>query len=152
MSARLLLGPCVLVAVAVACASDGMLGSLKQFAHAVASPACGPTDGPAVWIYLTGAPVASLEPPAPYVRIAVWQPLERLPGRSWALNAGDTSAAAWYFGSASDFEVGTTGRVTVDALAADSTIQGSADLRFPRFGRVRGEFRAAWLPRATLCG
>ena len=152
MSGRHLVGSCGIVAFAVACGSDSIAEPPRGLAHAVATSACGPTDGPAVWIYLTGAPVQFLEPPPPYVRIAVWQPLERLPTGSWELNAGDTSAAAWYFSSANDFEVGTTGRVTVEVVGADSTIRGSADLRFPRFGHVRGGFRAAWVPRATLCG
>jgi hypothetical protein len=104
-----------------------------------------------VALYLSAGPVESLVPPAPYVRIAVWRPLERLTERSWVLG-GDDDGGAWYHSTASDFEIATSGRVSVKVVHPDSTMEGWADLRFPRAGRVAGGFRAVWLSRAVLCG
>ena len=152
MSVPRLVASWVVAVLAAACASDGMPGPTAGLTHAAATRACGPTDGPAVAIYLAAAPVESLEPATPYVRIYVWQPPERLAGRSWVLAGGEPEGAAWLHSTAKDYEVATSGRVTVNAVAADSTIEGVADLTFPRGGRVRAGFRAAWLSRTVLCG
>jgi hypothetical protein len=138
--------------VAAACASDGLQGPPTRFGHSAGTRACGPTDGPAVAVYLAAAPVVSVAPPAPYVRIAVWQPLERLRERTWVLAGGEDDGGAWHHLNASAFEVATSGHVRVNVVHPDSTIEGWADLRFPRAGRVAGGFWAVWLSRAVLCG
>ena len=142
-----------LVVVLAACTAERVPGPAADLRHAAATRTCGPADGPAVAIYLAPAAVASLEPPAPYVRIAVWQPPERLAGRTWALDSRNPDGgAAWFHASASEFEIATGGRLTVTAVRPDGTIEGSADVIFPRAGRVRARFRAAWLPQTVLCG
>ena len=152
MSKPNLAGLSTILAAVVACASDGIPGPPVGFAHAAATAACGPTDGPAIAIYLAPNAVGSLNPPAPYVRIAVWQPVDRVAGRSWRVAAGDESAAAWFFSSPNDFHVATGGRVTIRVVDTTSTIQGYADLVFPAVGRISGGFRAAWISGAPLCG
>jgi hypothetical protein len=152
MPARRLTGLSTAVALGLACSSDAIFQPPGGFAHAAATRFCGPTDGPAVAIYLSPVPVESLQPPTPYVRVAVWQPLERLAGGSWLVAIGDTAAAAWYFTAPGDFAVATSGQVTVDLVEPDTTLQGSVDLRFPSAGRVTRSFRAAWISRAPLCG
>ncbi|MDQ3697208.1 MAG: hypothetical protein M3373_04185 [Gemmatimonadota bacterium] len=149
MSGSNLLKLSTILAFAVACSSDGTVGPPTGMAHAAATRECGPAGGPAVAIYLTRAPVESLEPPPPYVRIVVWHALETLEGRSWLVGGRD--ASGWFFSAANDFEFATSGRVTVNDVDADSTIHGSADLRFPNAGRVTGGFRAEWISRAQLC-
>jgi hypothetical protein len=141
-----------ILAVAAACGPDVIPGPPVGFAHAAATPACGPTDGPAIWIYLAPSPVDSVNPPAPYVRIAVGQPLDRVAGRSWPVAAGDGSAAAWFFSGGNDFRIATGGRVTINVVDTTSTIRGSADLMFPTIGRIWGGFRATWISGAPLCG
>jgi hypothetical protein len=141
-----------ILALAVACSSDGFLGTPDAFPHAAATRACGPADGPAVAIYLTTVPVESLEPQRPYARIAIWQPQSKLAGGSWLIAAGDTAAAAWYFTGQAGFEVATHGRVTVSSVEPDTTIQGFADLTFPVAGRIRGGFRGIWISGSPLCG
>lgn len=152
MPALRLIGLCLLAASSTACAPDDISGVSETLAHAVATPACGPADGPAVAIYLTSAPAEVLEPPAPHVRITVWQPLESLAGRSWNLTDRTLAGGAWYHSTATDFELATSGRVTVNAVSSRKTIRGSVDLVFPKAGRVRREFEALWRSRATLCG
>ena len=140
-----------------ACTSGDIPGPARSLAasglaHAAATRACGPTDGPAVAIYLASAPVESLEPAAPYLRIYVWQPLDRLAGRSWILAGGEPEGSAWLHSSATEYEVAARGAVTVNRVAPDGTVEGSADLTFRSAGRVRGGFRAVWVPQAVLCG
>jgi hypothetical protein len=86
------------------------------------------------------------------VRIYVWQSPQRLAGRSWALVGTDAQGNASFHSTARDFEAATQGSVTVNAVTADNTIEGSVDLTFPRAGRIRGGFRAAWFAQTMLCG
>jgi hypothetical protein len=154
MSAPRIFGICALALLSASCSSSSIAGPVEDLSHAVAAQSCGPTDGPAVSIYLTSAAVSSLEPPAPYVRINILQPLDHLTERAWTLNgaAGDADGAAIYYTDDAGSEIATSGQVTVSAVGADSTIDGFADLRFPTLGRVRGEFHAEWNSRAAMCG
>lgn len=140
----------ILLAIAASCASDAIPGPPAGFPYAAATPACGPADGPATTIYLSPNPVESLDPSTPFIRIAIWQPRERLFGRSWSLANG--AAAAWYFSTPDEFEIATGGSVTVNAVDPDSTVRGSAVFTFPMHGRVAGGFRAKWFTVALLCG
>jgi hypothetical protein len=142
----------IMVFLLAGCASEGVNAPPPGLPHAAATRSCGPTDGPAVAIYLSAAPVLSLEPSTPYVRVAVWQPLERLTGKSWLLSDGDSDGAAWSYATAEAFEVATRGEVTVTAVSADSSVEGVVDVTFPSAGRVRGGFKARWLSRTLLCG
>ena len=146
------LSGCLAALLALACLSDSTLRPPGRFHYAAAARACGPADGPAVGIYLATVPVESLAPPVPYIRIAVWQPVDRLAGGSWLIAAGDTSADAWYYTAPSQFEVATGGHVRVKVVLADTTIEGSVDVTFPGAGRVTGGFRSAWFAGAPLCG
>ena len=140
------------LALALACLSDSTLRPPGRFFYSAAARACGPTDGPAVGIYLATVPVESLAPPAPYIRIAVWQPLEHLAGGSWLIAAGDTSADAWYYTAPNHFEVATGGHVMVMIVQPDTTIEGSVDVTFLGAGRITGGFRSLWIASAPLCG
>lgn len=143
---------CLTALLALACLSDSTLRPPGRFLYAAAARACGPADGPAVGIYLATVPVESLAPPAPYIRIAVWQPLEHLAGGSWLIAAGDTSAAAWYYTAPNQFDVAASGHVMVMAVQPDTTIEGSVDIIFPAAGRITGGFRSAWIVNSPLCG
>jgi hypothetical protein len=140
----------VILVVAAACASDAISGPPAGLPYAAATPACGPADGPATTIYLSPNPVESLDPSTPFVRIAIWQPRERLAGRSWSL--ADDAAAAEYFSTPDEFELATGVSVTINAVDSDSTVRGSAELTFPMHGRIAGGFRARWIPVALRCG
>jgi hypothetical protein len=154
MSALRIVGICALALLSAGCSSGGVVESGIGLSRAVAAQSCGPTDGPAVSIYLTATAVSSLEPPAPYVRIDILQPLDRLTERAWTLNgaAGDADGAAIYYTDGAGSEIATSGQVTVNTVDADRTIHGIADLRFPTLGRIRGEFDAEWNSRAAMCG
>jgi hypothetical protein len=154
MFASRIVGICALALLSASCSSSSIVESEVGLAHAVAAQSCGPTDGPAVSIYLTPATVSSLEPPAPYVRINILQPLDRLTERSWTLNGaeGDADGAAIHYTDGAGSEIATSGQVTVNTVDADRTIHGIADLRFPTLGRIRGEFDAEWNSRVVTCG
>lgn len=120
--------------------------------HSAATRSCGPADGPAVAIYLASSPVQALEPSAPYVRFYMWQALNDLAGRSFALTGEAPEGSAWYHRSVSDYEVATSGQISVTSVGSDNTIEGWVDVRFATAGRVRGGFRATWIPGQPLCG
>jgi hypothetical protein len=138
--------------LAVACASDGPLAPPHGFAHAAATLACGPADGPAVAIYLTPNAVTSLEPSGPFVRVYFPGSLNEVVGKTWPLNGSNSEAAAWLSSTGPNAEVATSGYVILDSMGSDSTITGSVSLMFPKGGRIHGGFRAAWTPRTALCG
>jgi hypothetical protein len=138
--------------VSIACASDSISAPPRGFAHAVASAACGPADGPAVAIYLAPDPVTSLEPATPFVRVYVAMPRDALSGHAWVLAGSKADGGAWFHSSVSKFEIATNGYMAVKSVGADNTIEGSVDIRFPTAGHIRGGFRAVWLPATMLCG
>ena len=140
----------VLLAVTASCASDAIPGPPTGLPFAAATPACGPADGPAVAIYLSPDPVESLDPATPFVRIAIWQPRERLTERSWSV--ADGAAAAGYVSTPNDFESATGGSVTVSGIDPDGTVRGEVVLTFPVRGRIAGGFYARWFPVALRCG
>jgi len=140
------------VAGAAACGADDIPAPPEGLTHALGTRSCGPADGPAVAIYLAAAPVAALEPAAPYVRIDVWEAVDRLTTQAWVLDAGSTTGIASHYSSAGAFEVATSGRIVVTAVDRDTTLVGTVDLDFPSAGRVRGGFRAVWVSSAPLCG
>ena len=140
------------VLLLMGCNSDGLNAPPPGFPHAAAARFCGPTDGPAVAIFLSGAPTFSFAPPPPYVRVAVWQPLDRLTGQSWSLGGAEPEGGAWFFVTEGTFEFATSGEVIVTAVSADTTVEGTLDVRFPRAGRVRGGFKARWLSGRPVCG
>lgn len=149
--ARLLL--CWLAALPLlACTSEPTITHADVFDYAAARRQCGPADGPAVSVYLAAAPIESLEPSPPYVRIDVWQTLEQIAGRSWNLTATSEEGGALYFRTATDHETVTSGHLTVTGVAEDNTITGSVDVVFPTAGRIRTEFSAPWIPSSMLCG
>lgn len=147
------LASAVIIAIApLACTSSSIPGPPVGLNHAVAMPACGPADGPAVEIYLTPTPFEASDPALPYVRIYIWQSLTNLTERTWIVGGDQPGGSAWYHSSPNDIIVATSGSVTVNRVAPDKTIEGSADLRFAGGRRVRGGFRAAWRERTMLCG
>jgi hypothetical protein len=152
MSLLRLIGSCVLALTSVGCGSNGIFGGGHELAYAAAAGSCGPTDGPAVAIYLSPTPVGSLEPSAPYVRINVLQPLDRLTDRTWVLGGDEPDGGAVYYSGAGEYEVAEGGWIGVSSVASDSTLTGFALLRFPTSGLIRREFHAAWIPRTMLCG
>ena len=149
--ARIIRGSIVTVFL-VGCSQEGSLGPPDGFSHAAITRSCGPTDGAAVTIYLSATPVESLELPAPYVRLAIFRPLDALVGRSWSLAGDDSEGAGWFHPTTTTYELVSTGTVRVTSVADDSTVEGTVDVRFPGTGRIRGGFTAPWIHSTALCG
>ena len=141
----------LMIAIAVACSSNGVAAPPPGFTHAVASAACGPADGPATAIYLAPDPIGSLEPVGVYVRLAVPVSAANLTGRLWPIGA-NTESAAWLHVTDSNSQLAETGYLIVKSVGPDNTIVGSVDLSFPTDQRVRGGFTATWFERSVLCG
>jgi hypothetical protein len=139
----------MIAVAAVACDSNSIAPPFS-LAYAAATPTCvGPLGEPGIALYLGPAPVQPLAPSAPYVRIYIQQPLERLTDRSWGVNTGGAQANAWYHLTAEAWEFATSGVVRVNEVAPDNTVEGFVDLAFPSV-RVRTEFSALWHPRSFL--
>jgi hypothetical protein len=131
-------------------AACGLVDSGPYFRYAAATNDCGPADGPAVSIYLASWRFQELKPPAPYIRLIVWQPRERLAGRSWSLAAGE--AVALRVQSQETDERATSGSVVVDALDDHGGIHGSAELWFSGGSHLTLSYDAAWILSPMLCG
>ena len=145
--------PALLVCLAAACGDESApTEPVSGLPHAVATNSCGPTDGPAVLIYLAAQPVESQQPVAPYVQVQIWESFTALAaGSVFQVSDFFMQANASFHGSgvetksANDGEVGVTSRTS-------TAIAGYVDLRFPDRVRLRGTFSAAWEPRQILCG
>ena len=141
----------MVVAVTIACQSDGVSPLFRDFVYSAATRQCGPADGPATAIYLAPQPVGSIEPPTPFVRIYVTVAVEQLSGHVWQLSDGSSEGAAWFHSTDASNEIATSGYMTVSSVGSDKTVEGSVYLEFPDAGRVSGGFRATWIPGTVLC-
>lgn len=140
------------VALPAASACDtGLADPLTDFPFASASPECGPADGPAVTIDLVQDTMPTLPPRGPRVRAYLWHTLPELTGRSWSVGGNSPDGAADYWDSAGTITA-LRGTVTVTTVLADSIVAGEVDLVSAGTFRVRGGFRARWIPRTPLCG
>ena len=152
MSLPRLTSSLIVAVVAAACDPDSIEPRFASWYAAATYECVGPLSESGVAIYLADTPVQSAEPSAPYVRIVIREePLAGLSGRTWAVGEPGTKATAWSVGTGTDPEVATFGEVRVTTVASDNTVEGSADLTFPRAGRVAGNFRAQWLPPVQFC-
>ncbi|HET7564749.1 MAG TPA: hypothetical protein VFJ96_07125 [Gemmatimonadaceae bacterium] len=149
MRALLLSGLCGLALLGAACGSDTVTG--PEMPYAAVTPACGAADGPAVAIYLAHAPITSLDPSPPYVRIYIEQPINQLAGQSWTVGGAAADAAAWRTTDEPAVEAAQGGTVRVDAVRDSQVVEGFVDLTFPEGGRVQQAFRATWLAETVLC-
>jgi len=134
------------------CDSDTIHAPPRGLPHSVATGTCAPTDAPAVAIYLSAAPVETLQPSAPYLRLAIWHTLDALSGRTWSLSPSSEEGSAWFHATATGFEIATRGSVTVTSVSDDNRVEGTVDVTFSTAGRIRGSFTATWMPSTLLCG
>jgi hypothetical protein len=135
----------VLVGFAMAC-SDATAVPAAGYTYAAAMAACGPADGPAVTIYLSPYPIQAQSPPPPFISIYINQAVEQIGGQTWTIGTR-TDAGATLRLSADSVASATAGSVIVNSVSADKTIDGTADLTFPR-GHFIGAFHAGWISLA----
>jgi hypothetical protein len=122
-----------------------------DFPFALASPECGPADGPAVTISLVRDTMPSLPPANARVRISLWHGLDLLRGESWHVGGASEDGVAEYWDGTGG-RTALSGMVTVSAVLADSTVEGEVDLVAEAAFAVRGGFRARWISRVLMCG
>ena len=142
----------MVISFSMACGGSGISAPPVGFTYAIATRSCGPADGPAVAIYLAPDPVTSLEPATPYVRMYVAESVNALAGRTWILAGSKSAGGAWLHSAASNYEIATGGYMIVSSVSSDNTIEGKVNITFPNAGRIRGGFRAVWVPNTVLCG
>ena len=131
-----------LVVFVEAC-SDATALPAAGYTHAAAVATCGRADGPAVTIYLSPYPVTVESPPLPLISIYINQAVEQIGGKTWTIGTG-TDAAATLRLTADSVVDATAGNVITSSVSADKTIDGTADLTFPR-GHFIGAFHADWI-------
>ena len=136
----------------LACSDDSApLEPLSELPYAVATPSCGPADGPAVLIYLASMPIESLQPVAPFIQVNIWRSITDLnPGTVVPISESLSDANVWFRGSGVEREA-TGGEVGVTSRTS-TTLAGYVDLRFADGPGMRGSFTATWTPREMLCG
>ena len=140
-----------MLAVLLASCNDdpAPLAPLQDFTYAMATPACGPADGPMVLIYLATSPFES-QPEVPFIQVHIPKSLDDInSGAVFPVSEAFSDANAWFRGSgvertANGGEVGVTSK--------SPTVSGYIDLRFPDGYHLRGSFIASWVPRQMLCG
>ena len=140
------------LALALLGCGDGLSSRPPGFEHSAATSSCGPADGPAVVIFLSGNPVTSRQPASLHVRIWILESVSALEGETWSVGTGamDGSATMQMGSDLIDTAVG--GGVHVSSVDDDNTVTGTVDITFPEFGRIRGGFSAHWLANPALCG
>jgi len=137
-------------AATIAC-SDGFAVPDGMTLHSAAREACGPSGGPAVEIYLASEPIETFEPDPPYVRIYIPGPVSDLAGETLVLAGAEPDATAWFYLTATESEAASSGSLVVLDVEGNNTVEGRVDATFPQAGRIRGEFRAPWIPRSSGC-
>jgi len=144
--------PTFLAGLILGCSDDpAPLEPLRGLPYAVATPSCGPADGPAVLIYMASMPIESLQPVAPFVQVNIWRSITALDAGSVVpISESLSDAGAWFRGSGIE-RTANGGEVGVTSKSA-TTVSGYIDLRFPDGFSLRGSFTATWTPRQMLCG
>ena len=140
----------LVVAVAIGCSSDPTSPPLRAFDFSAAAGACGPTDGPAVMLFLAPTPVEELNPSPPYVRVYVPVGAGELTEHAWPIGSS-SEAGAWFQSGSSTSEIARSGLMIVSSVGADNSINGTLDVDFPNAGRMTSEFHAKWLPSNFYC-
>jgi hypothetical protein len=127
-------------------------GPVPGYPHAFAARACGPTDGPAMAIYLTTTEAGD-PPPVPYVQIYLTRSPAELEGRLWGWPGGEGVASASECtatgGACANSPYGV---VSLGQFAADSSLELTVDLRRLNGERLVGRTTARWVSRELLCG
>ncbi|HET9862098.1 MAG TPA: hypothetical protein VFP37_01540 [Steroidobacteraceae bacterium] len=138
------------VALLMAFSCNGSTGP-DDFPHAVATPLCGPADGPATGLLLARNPIQSLTPDYPYLRVNIWQPVMTLSGKTYEIGDDSGELTAQYYTAPGEFENAVAGSVRISRVGDDRSVRGTLALRFPSRFASEG-FSALWLESLMLCG
>jgi hypothetical protein len=124
-------------------------GPALELPLAVAERSCGPTDGPATLLRLS---TAASEPPAPPVAfVSVWRTRSELAGHTFVLD-GRQGGASLQRTAGGEYVPAADGRMSVERVRADGTIEGRVWVRFRDGLLVAQEFVAPWREALTICG
>jgi hypothetical protein len=165
----LLLGITVLAVVGIHCArhskraaepdpqiqrlANSAFGVLQTsgFSHAFATADCGPTDGPAVAVYLSDERSDSVPPTTRYIRVRIWYDANLLAQErfQWQESRGPGEAVLCSRGSCAAMK---SGHVDFGAVKAGESVEGELDFLFTNGIRIRKRFHAGWRPNRFVCG
>lgn len=142
----------LLAALVSACSDNGVLEPVNGLTHVIATPSCGPADGPQVLIILAAEPFELPQPISAHVKVTVpvsYTSLEA--GQVYDVSESFDDANAWRAEDLSTVFQAVDGEVGITSVSANA-IAGYIDLEFPHRSRIRGSFNATWQPRQLLCG
>lgn len=121
------------------------------FSYAFATAECGPTDGPAVAVYLSDERSDSVPPTTRYIRVTVWYDAKVLAQErvQWQESRGPGEAVLCSPGSCAAMK---SGHVDFGAVNAGKSVEGELDFLFTNGIRIRKRFHAGWRPNRFVCG
>jgi hypothetical protein len=123
----------------------------KGFSHAFAMNDCGPSDGPAMAIYLLDQHDDAIPPKTAYIRVrldfepATFDHESALWERGRGLGIGELC-------SHGACQAISSGRIDFGEIKAGKSVEGLLDLSFTNDVRVRTKFRGRWVNRPYVCG
>jgi len=126
---------------------------LTEYPFTVATPSCGPADGPAMAIYLTPELATDVPPAVPYFHVYLTRGPAELEGRTWVWpSADETVAARECTVAGAACADSPAGAIALGRFATDSALPVVLDLRRQNGERVRAQATARWLSRQLFCG
>jgi hypothetical protein len=126
-------------------------GPVPGYPHALATRACGPTDGPAMTIYLSASEDGD-PPPVPYFQIYLTRSPAELEGRLWGWPGGEGVASGRECTGTGQCADSPSGVISLSRFAADSSLDVIVDLRRANGERLVGRATARWISRTPMCG
>jgi hypothetical protein len=124
----------------------------ESYSHALAAHSCGPTDGPALTLYLLDTQSKVIPPSTRYVRVTVYQDPSLLAHQriEWQGSAGLGEAVRC---SPDSCVAVNSGHVNFGSIKTGKSVDGDADLHFSDGVQVRQRFHARWpRSRVVVCG
>ena len=121
------------------------------YTHAVARAGCGPTDGPALDLYLFHKQDEAFPPKTAHIRVQVSIDPQSLSHQhlEWKDSRGPGTAVLCAKDSC---DAMTSGRIDFGVVKPGKSAEGELDLRFTNDVRVRQQFHARWRARGFVCG
>jgi hypothetical protein len=138
------------ITIIAGCRSDTVFG-IEPLPFAQAVNSCGPTDAPTVEVFLSPRPI-DVTPVTPYLRVVFPVSIRELGATRFPVDGKFDAAYALKVEGSTSIVAAVSGELTVNAVRADSTVDGAIDVRFADGTRVRQSFLATWRGQRILCG
>src|ERR1043165_2883427 len=129
------------------CAVDAAPGPVAGYPFAYAMDECGPADGPAVTVYLSGHALDTLPPEGGHLAVMLWVGRDETMGRTFRSSDQPLRGTVLECGAPGACNPLAAWRVTMRSFARD-TLDGSVDFQLGT-RVVAGSFQARWRDRKS---